>query len=109
MRYGRRDANHKQIKKHAESLGFGVIDTADVAGGFCDLIFLLNGKVFFVEVKDGDKFDSQKKLTPKEVEFKKFIENKKCNYIIIENEKQVSELFISVLNNESPVKGANEG
>jgi hypothetical protein len=93
MRGGRRDANHKEIKRHAESLGFTVIDTADVAGGFCDMIFLKDGNVFFVEVKDGDKFPSQRKLTPAELEFKKKVEEQKCNYIIAESNNDINNLF----------------
>lgn len=97
MRGGRRDRNHSEIKRHAESLGFTVFDTADLAGGFCDLILIKNKYVFFVEVKDGEKPPSQKKLTPDEIKFKEKIEAQECNFIIAETNECINKLFKQTL------------
>lgn len=51
MRYGRRDGNHAEIKKALEDCGCSVWDTADVGGGFPDLVVGRQGKTHLIEIK----------------------------------------------------------
>ena len=51
MKHGRRDANHQQIKDTFIALGCSVADTADVGGGFPDLVVVIGKETVLVEVK----------------------------------------------------------
>jgi len=62
-RYARRtDANHSAIARALEQIGVGVHDTSAL-GEFVDLITVQAGVIRFLEVKDGDKSPSRRKLT----------------------------------------------
>jgi hypothetical protein len=61
----RRDANHGEIKSLYERLGCSVRDTADIPGAL-DLIVGYRGVDARVEIKDGSKIPSARKLTPAE-------------------------------------------
>tara|TARA_R100000808_G_scaffold17161_1_gene38122 strand:+ start:630 stop:947 length:318 start_codon:yes stop_codon:yes gene_type:complete len=58
----RKDANHQQIKTHFESLGCHVFDISNL-DNCCDLVVSKHLVSVFVEVKDGKKPPSQRKLT----------------------------------------------
>lgn len=92
MRARRVDDNHSEIINHARSLGFFVWDTHNLPNS-CDCVMLRNGKTFYVEIKDGKKTKSQKKLTPGEVVFMGNITAYGGKYLIIESKDQVTELF----------------
>jgi len=51
MKHGRRDANHQEVKDAFTALGCSVADTADVGGGFPDLVVVIGGITVLVEVK----------------------------------------------------------
>jgi len=51
MKHGRRDANHALIAETFRALGCSVFDTADVGGGFPDLVVGVAGVNLLVEVK----------------------------------------------------------
>lgn len=51
MRHGRRDVNHAEIKQALEDCGCSVWDTADVGGGFPDLVVGRQGRTFLLEIK----------------------------------------------------------
>jgi hypothetical protein len=71
-RYARRqDANHGAIRDGLRALGVWVWDTHDVGGGFPDLIACRRDRKVFhlLEVKDGAKPPSARKLTPDEAAF----------------------------------------
>ena len=66
MRHGRVDQNQNEIIKTFRDLGCSVAITSDLGHGIPDLVVALGlgaGQMFFVEVKDGKKFLSQRKLT----------------------------------------------
>lgn len=63
----RRDANHSEIVRVFESLGATVFDVSGVAGAL-DLVIGVSGIDQRVEIKDGAKTLSEKKLTKAEVE-----------------------------------------
>ena len=96
MRANKKDANHKDIVSHALSLGFGSIDVS-MMKNFCDEIWLRNGKVFFIEIKDGSKPPSQRQLTDGEKAFKRKLEGIGGQYRIIENNTDVNNLFRETL------------
>jgi len=72
MRRGKPDKNHQKIKKALELRGFLVVDVKCIKG-FCDLLAIKEYKVFFIEVKDGDKPPSKRRLTDLEMDFKRKI------------------------------------
>ena len=66
-KYGKRDANHQEIKEAAELMGAVVIDTAgagQTCPGFPDMVWIVKGHIYagflteaavwFVEVKNGE-------------------------------------------------------
>lgn len=96
MRANRKDANHKSIVAHAESLGFGSLDVS-MMKNFCDEIWIRDGKVFFIEIKDGSKPPSQRQLTSGEVGFKRKCEAIGGSYRLIETNEDVNNLFRETL------------
>ncbi len=66
-RYARRvDANHGEIRKALEDIGAVVIDVHSV-GGALDLLTGFRGRLVLMEVKDGAKAASKRKLTKAEL------------------------------------------
>lgn len=68
-RAARRDANHKAVIGHLSSLGWSVLDLGSVGDGCPDAAVGMPGFAALVEIKDGDKPPSARKLTPAEREF----------------------------------------
>jgi len=69
-RYAARvDANHRDIVSALEGIGCYVVDCAHVGRGFPDLLVAWRGKWTLIEVKDGDKKPSARKLTARQVVF----------------------------------------
>lgn len=71
MRYGRRDSNHAEVRDGIRRVpGVSVFDTADIGGGFVDLVVGIRGGVnLLLEVKDGKKPPSARALTKAEQDF----------------------------------------
>ena len=65
----KRDGNHKEIVKAFRDSGCTVLDLASVGGGCPDLLVGYGGRNILVEVKDGSKPPSARKLTPDQVVF----------------------------------------
>lgn len=63
------DDNHAEIRRAYRHLGCTVKDTHMIGQGFPDMIVALFGFNELVEVKDGSKIPSKRKLTPDEIEF----------------------------------------
>ena len=68
-RAARKDNNHTTIVKAFRKLGWSVLDTAQLKN-CVDLIVAKAGYTVAVEVKDGAKPPSARKLTPGELKFK---------------------------------------
>ena len=70
-RYGKRDGNHKQIVRELRDIlgSCAVFDTADMGGGFPDIVVGWQGATFLLEIKDPDRPPSKRKLTPDEESF----------------------------------------
>ena len=57
------DANQKLIVQQLRQIGCSVFVTSKVGEGFPDLVVGFRGKNFLIELKDGNKSASRKKLT----------------------------------------------
>lgn len=68
-RAARVDRPHAEFVRLFRSLGAVVFDTSRVGGGFSDLVVIWRGEVMLVEVKDGAKAPSKRKLTKAQVDF----------------------------------------
>lgn len=64
------DANHGDVAGAFAAMGCSVRSLAAVGGGMPDLAVGVAGHNLFVEVKDGAKSKSRRKLTPDQVRFK---------------------------------------
>lgn len=71
MRARRTDNNHSEIIARLRSLGACVYDCSRLGGGFPDLCVSISpkGPVALVEVKDGSRPPSRRRLTEDEQEF----------------------------------------
>jgi len=71
MRARRVDANHADIIDAFRRMGCSVADLSRIGGGIPDLAVGLYGRTVLVEVKDGRKPPSARKLTPDEDRFRR--------------------------------------
>lgn len=83
MRRAKVDRNHAEVKAALEGVGFACWSTARLGDGFCDLVAVRRGQVVFVEVKDGQRVPSERKLTPAEQQFRAFVEGAGGAYRIL--------------------------
>lgn len=70
MRAKRRDSNHREVGDALRELGWTVLDIADHGDGIPDYIVSKRRFVALLEVKDGKKPPSARKLTPAEQRIK---------------------------------------
>ena len=63
------DGNHAKIANHFLSFGCSVLKIADLPN-CCDLVVSKHGRSIFIEIKDGKKPPSARKLTDGEAKFK---------------------------------------
>ena len=69
MKAKRVDTNQKEIVEAFRSLGCSVFITSMVGKGFPDIVVGFRGKNYLFEIKDGNKFKSQQRLTEPELLF----------------------------------------
>jgi len=69
MRARKIDSNQNQVVKNLRQLGISVAITSSLGKGFPDLVIGYKGKNYLIELKDGAKTKSQKKLTTDEQDF----------------------------------------
>ena len=84
----RKDANHGAIKAVFLRLGCTVIDTHAIAGAL-DMLVGVAGVSCLVEVKDGSKSASKRKLTPAEQETIDSWRGFPCSIVINEGEAEL--------------------
>ncbi len=65
-RAGRIDANQTRLVDVLRFVGASVAITSGAGGGLPDLIVGINGETYLLEIKDGRKKPSARKLTPDE-------------------------------------------
>ena len=75
------DANHAEVVKEFRKLGWYVLNVSQLKN-CCDIIVSKAGRVFAIEIKDGNKPPSQRKLTEGELRFQKEWQG---NYSIVES------------------------
>jgi hypothetical protein len=63
------DANQAELVRDLRQIGCSVALLHMVGGGVPDLLVGIGGRNYLVEVKDGSKAPSARKLTPAQVEF----------------------------------------
>lgn len=63
------DANHNEIAGAFVAMGCSVRSLAAVGGGIPDLLVGFRGRNLLIEVKDGNKPKSARKLTPDQIKF----------------------------------------
>lgn len=69
MRKARVDDNQAELVKIMRDLGASVTITSNVHDGFPDVVVGVCGVTVLVEIKDGSKPPSRRKLTPKQIIF----------------------------------------
>lgn len=88
----RTDANHKQILQLLKRIpNLSVFSTHILGKGFPDIVIGYKGINYLVEIKDGNKVKSQKKLTEAET---KFHEQWKGQIMIAENIDEILKILI---------------
>lgn len=88
------DDNHQEIMDAFRALGFSVADTSRLGNGFPDLVVAKKGINVLVEVKDGNKPPSAKRLTQDEKDFMQYWLGE---YTIIETSEGVEMLNKSII------------
>ena len=63
------DDNQSKIVKAFRRMGWSVAPTHQLGKGFPDIVIGKSGVNLLIEIKDGDKVPSKRKLTPDEEEF----------------------------------------
>jgi len=90
-RKGKVDANQKVIVESLRKIpGISVAITSSLGHGYPDLNIGYKGQTFLVELKDGAKSASQKKLKPDQEKFKKEWTG---GYYVAENFDQVLKII----------------
>jgi len=69
MLRNRIDSNQTELIKHFKSFGCSVLNISSLKN-CCDAIISLHGRSIFIEIKDGKKVPSARKLTEGELKFK---------------------------------------
>ncbi|GAP66813.1 hypothetical protein MBSD_n2128 [Mizugakiibacter sediminis] len=82
-RAARTDANHADVKNALRAIGCYVVDCAHVGAGFPDLVCAWRGKWVFIEVKDGAKVPSARKLTPDQTIFHAEALSRNCRVHVV--------------------------
>ena len=88
----RKDANHAEVVKAFRKLGAYVVDCAALKNAF-DLLVIHEGKYYIVEVKDGEKPPSQRRLTQGEVVCKLGVEMAGGEYHLVQSLEDVTTLL----------------
>ena len=92
IRAARVDANQPEIVKALRKAGAVVIITSQLKN-FADILVAHDGQLYIVEIKDGNKPPSQRKLTPGEEACKIKLNGVKVDYHIITNIDEALELI----------------
>ena len=86
------DANQPEIVKALRDYGAYVVITSQLKNAF-DILAFYNGKVYPIEIKDGSKPESARRLTAGEQICKKEIERRGCEYHIIKTVEEAINLI----------------
>lgn len=78
------DSNQKEIVDALREYGATVLIVSQLKNAF-DILVGFNSKLYIVEIKDGNKPKSARKLTDGEQKCKEFFERVGCKYNIVES------------------------
>ena len=88
----KKDDNHDEIVNEFQRLGCGVKDVHNLPD-FCDIIICYQGATVMVEIKDGRKAPSSRRLTEGEKQFSDEWIGKGGKWACIESVEQANELI----------------
>ena len=91
-RAARQDDNHNEIRTAFRSFGAVVIDTFQLPNTF-DMLVGFRGVLYAVEVKDGNKPPSRRKLTEGEEKCKRLLASAGVSYNVVETVSDAAELL----------------
>lgn len=91
MRANRRDANDQDLTRLARQCG-AVVLKMKPGQGF-DLLVCHRGRVLILEIKDGKKPPSARKLTDQEQEVKSLCESRGVSYHVVSTEAELLKLL----------------
>lgn len=80
----RTDSNHAEIVRRARQVGCAVIDIHALAGTL-DIVVGFRGVIYLVEIKDGAKIPSKRRLTPAEEKTVEEFRRVDCPVYIVES------------------------
>lgn len=95
MRAAKQDANHKELRDEARRMNVGWFDCFQLKK-FCDAFIVYEGVTVAVEVKDGSKAPSQRKLTEGEQEFSDKWSSYGGKYAVIESKADLQGLIENI-------------
>lgn len=104
-RYGRTDDNHTEIVAKFRRLGAFVQSLASMGRGVPDLLVGHAGTWHLIEVKDGSKPPSKRRLTEDEESWKKKAESACCRVEIVYNVDDVVSLLDGKMNSREGGRG----
>ena len=81
-RAARTDSNHQEIVKALRDIGCTVLNTHQLKNAF-DILVGYRGQLFIMEIKDGNKTPSQRKLTDGEIQCKGNFEKVGVPYYVV--------------------------
>lgn len=91
MAYARRtDGNHSDVIGALRQSGWYVCDTSRLGNGFFDAIAVKHGLVRFIEIKDGSKPPSARKLTKDEAEMHVDFINAGAHVVVLESVEDIA-------------------
>jgi Holliday junction resolvase len=87
------DANHSEIVDALRAAGVRVFDMSATGEGCPDLCCLVRGHTVWVEVKDGNKPPSARKLTPAQIRWHEVASSAGVKVHVVENVQQALAVF----------------
>src|SRR5262245_12764646 len=89
---GKVDRNHWEVFTAFKDRGWFVISTAEVGAGFPDLLIARGGDLLQIEVKDGRKSPSERKLSPLQELYHADLRAAGCPVLMVESVADVESI-----------------
>lgn len=91
-RYARRvDENHAELLAAIRALGWYVLDTSHIPE-FFDAIIAKHARTCFIEIKDGRKSPSRRRLTPAQIELHADFRRAGAEVLVLEKRDDLAQL-----------------
>lgn len=91
-RAARTDGNHAEVIETLRRCGWHVHDTSGLGGGWFDCVAAKGGRIALIEIKDGSKPPSARKLTPAELYVFQAFHIAGAQPVILESSEQAAAL-----------------